>query len=142
MKRCKPTMYNHLATLIPIPPMSRAVQTLNAEVELEVKPWWTKVNDVNEYDCSLKEIKPKKGKGKLSKMERKQLNEALTFHYLKNCDDGVKVNAEMGKRVEKAQQKEAALAAELNIDVKDLDIGVTACSPMATVTETEMIRSR
>jgi len=117
MKRLGPTMYNHFTTLIPIPHLSQADQTLNTEVELEVKPWWTKVDNVNGYDCSLKEVKAQKGKGKLSKIERKKLNEALTFHYLKNCDDGVKVNMEMAKRLEEAQQKEAALAAELNIDV-------------------------
>ena len=48
----------------------------------------------------------------------------------------------MAKRLEEAQQKEAALDTELNIDVKDLDIGVTACSAMAIVTETEMTHSR
>jgi len=142
MKRCKPTMYNHFATLIPIPHLSQADQTLNAEVELEVKPWWTKVDNVNGYDCSLKEVKAQKGKGKLSKIERKKLNEALTFHYLKNCDDGVKVNMEMAKRLEEAQQKEAALAAELNIDVNNLDIGVSAHSATVIVPETDMTRTR
>jgi hypothetical protein len=135
-------MYNHFATLIHIPHLSQAEQALNTEVELEVKPWWTKVNNVNGCDCSLKEVKAQKGKGKLSKNERKKLNEALTFHYLKNCDDGVKVNMEMAKRLEEAQQKEAALAAELNIDINDLDIGVSACSAMAIVPETDMTCSR
>jgi hypothetical protein len=142
MKRLGPTMYNHFTTLIPIPHLSQADQTLNVEVELEVKAWWTKVDNVNGYNCSLKEVKAQKGKGKLSKIERKKLNEALTFHYLKNFDDGVKVNMEMAKRLEEAQQKEAALAAELNIDVNDLDIGVSACSAMVIVPETDMTRSR
>jgi hypothetical protein len=72
MKRCKPSSYNHFATLIPVPQFSGDVQTLNAEVELEVKPWWVKVNDVNGCDYSSKEVKAKKGKSKLSKIEQKK----------------------------------------------------------------------
>jgi len=48
----------------------------------------------------------------------------------------------MAKRLEEAQQKEAALAAELNIDVNNLDIGVSAHSATVIVPETDMSRTR
>ncbi len=142
MARCNPSSYNHFATLIPIPPVTGATQTLNDEVAQEVKPWWTKVKEVNGYDCSLKEVKDKKGKGKLNKVERKKLNEALTYHYLKTCDDGEKLNATMAVRLEKAQQKEAELAAKLNVDVQDLDVGITSKSTMVNILPTQVSNFR
>ena len=75
--------------------MSGDVQTLNAEVEKSVKPWWTRVDGVNGYDCS-KDVKAKKQKGKLSKIEWKELTEAKTLHYLKNSDQGAKLAAVLG----------------------------------------------
>jgi hypothetical protein len=45
-------MYNHFASLIPVPHFSGDVQTLNKEVEMLVKPWWEKVYGVYGYYCS------------------------------------------------------------------------------------------
>jgi hypothetical protein len=78
IKSCKPAIYNHFASLIPVP---------HFQEEMLVKPWWEKVYGVNGYDCS-KDVKAKKEKSKLSKIERKQLNEARTLHYLKKSDQG------------------------------------------------------
>jgi hypothetical protein len=99
MKCCKPAMYNHFTCLLPVPHMSGGVQTLNVEVEKSVKPWWTRVDGVNGYDCS-KDVKAKKQKGKLSKIEWKELTEAKTLHYLKNSDQGAKLAAAMSKKLE------------------------------------------
>jgi hypothetical protein len=90
-------MYNHFASLIPMPHFSVAVQTLNEEVEMLVKTWWEKVDGVNGYDCS-KDVKAKKEKSKLSKIEQKQLNEARTLHYLKHSDQGRKLAAAMKQK--------------------------------------------
>jgi hypothetical protein len=71
MKRCKPVMYNHFATLIPLLQFSVTDgRTLNAEVQAEIKPWWVKV------DCLANNVKTSKGKKKLNKEEQKKLHEA------------------------------------------------------------------
>jgi hypothetical protein len=46
--------------------------------------------------CS-KDVKAKKEKSKLSKIEQKELTEAKTLHYLKNSDQGAKLAAAMRK---------------------------------------------
>lgn len=136
MKRCKPAMYNHFATLIPLLQFSVTDgRTLNAEVQAEVKPWWVKV------DCSANDVKNSKGKKKLNKEERKKLHEALTYHYLKNGDQGTKVCQDMAERLEQAEKKEAAIAAALQVDVKDLDTGVSAPKSIEAITDTQMTRS-
>jgi len=108
---------------------------LNAEAQAEIKPWWVKL------DCSANDVKTSKGKKKLKKEERKKLNEALTYHYLKNCNQGTKVSQDMAKRLEQAEKKEAAIAAALQIDVKDLDTGVSAPKSIEAITDTQMTRS-
>jgi hypothetical protein len=128
IKSCKPAMYNHFASLIPVPHFSGAVQTLNDEVEMLVKPWWEKVGGVNGYDCS-KDVKAKKEKSKLSKIERKELNEARTLHYLKHSDQGTKLAAAMKQKLEEAPDK-------------DLDVGVAAPNCVMVSTDTQMARSR
>lgn len=140
--RCKPAMYNHFASLIPIPATSKMEQTLNKQIEIASKPWWNSVRDVNGYDLSSKNVKPKKEKGQLNKTERKQLNEAKTFHYLKNCDDGKRVNAEMTARLQDAEQKEEALALKLNCNVKDIDTGVRTSSDAEVHAERKVSKSR
>jgi hypothetical protein len=68
MKRFKPAMYNHFATLIPLLQFSVTDgRTLNAEVQVEVKPWWVKV------DFLANNIKTSKGKKKLNKEEWKKV---------------------------------------------------------------------
>jgi len=136
MKRCKPAMYNHFATLIRLLQFSVTDgRTLNAEVQAEVKPWWVKV------DCSANDVKNSKGKKKLNKEERKKLHEALTYDYLKNGDQGTKVCQDMAERLEQAEKKEAAIAAALQVDVKDLDTGVSAPKSIEAITDTQMTRS-
>jgi len=124
MKCCKPAMYNHFACLLPVPHMSGDVQTLNAEVEKSVKPWWTRVDGVNGYDCS-KDVKAKKQKGKLSKIEWKELTEAKTLHYLKNSDQGAKLAVAMSKKLEEAPDKE-------------VDVGVTVPNSTTVNTDSQM----
>ncbi len=41
------------------------------------------------------------------------MNKAMTYHYLKNCDQGVKVAVVMAQRLEEAEQKEAAIQQSL-----------------------------
>ncbi len=68
----------------------------------------------------------KGGKSKLIKEEHKQLNQSLTFQYLKNSDKGLHVASEMSAKLEQAKQKEVDLAdASLNIPVEELDVGIT-----------------
>jgi len=62
----------------------------------------------------------------LNKEDRKKLNEALTYRYLKNSDKGLRLALEMMARLERAQQKEAELAASMNVSVEDLDCGVAS----------------
>jgi len=70
-----------------------------------VKPWRTMVDGVNGYDCS-KDVKAKKEKSKLSKIEWKELTKARTLHYLKNLDQGAKLAAVMRKKLEEPPDKE------------------------------------
>lgn len=126
MKRCKTSMYNHFAALIPIPASaSHKKNSLNHEIDVQDKPWWLKVESVNGYDTLSNKMKAKVDKNKMNKVERKKFYEALTFHYLKNSDQGTHLAAGMSEKLEKVQHKEATLAAELNINVEDLDLGVS-----------------
>lgn len=70
-----------------------------------MKPWRTMVDGVNGYDCS-KDVKAKKEKSKLSKIEWKELTKARTLHYLKNLDQGAKLAAVMRKKLEEPPDKE------------------------------------
>jgi len=47
----------------------------------------------------------------------------------------------MFERLEEVEMKEAAITATLNVDVKDLDTGVTAPKSMEAITDTQMTRS-
>jgi len=127
MLRSKPSMYNHFATLIPVAKCrSDDLPTLNASLEAGDTPWWSQVRDVNGYVCTVKELKGKKKKNQLNKKDWKKLNEALTYHYLKNSNKGLCLALEMMARLERAQQKEAELAASMNVSVEDLDCGVAS----------------
>ncbi len=115
MKRCKPSMYKHFATLISVQPMPlENLLTLNLEVEQENHPWWLS-------NGSLDHPKPTKKKNQMNKDERKNLNKAITYEYLKNSDKGDHVAEKMAKKLEIAQHTEAEIAAKLNIDVNDMD---------------------
>ncbi len=88
-----------------------------------------------------KDVKTSKDKNQLNKEEQKKLHEALTYHYLKNCNQGTKLSQDMFERLEEVEMKEAAITATLNVDVKDLDTGVTAPKSMEAITDTQMTRS-
>ena len=47
----------------------------------------------------------------------------------------------MAERLEQAEKKEAAIAAALQVDVKDLDTGVSAPKSIEAITDTQMTRS-
>ena len=130
MRRCKPSMYNHFATLVPVlPSRSENQPTLNASLQSADTPWWTQVSNVNGYDCTAKDLKGKRRKNKLDKNEQKKLNEALTYHYLNNSDKGLHLASEMSARLEKAHRKEAELAARLKVPIEDLDCGIASVEP-------------
>jgi len=127
MLQCKPSMYNHFATLIPVAKChSDDLLTLKSSLEAGNTPWWSQVRDEKGYDRTAKESKGKEKKNQLNKEDRKKINEALTYHYLKNSDKGLRLALEMMARLERAQQKEAELAASMNVSVEDLDCGVAS----------------
>jgi hypothetical protein len=88
--RCKPSMYNHYAALIPIESVtnSSGLSILNDLVNNEKVPWWKKTEEANGYDFSGKQPKPKKQKKEMNKEDRKKYNTALTYHYLREQDNG------------------------------------------------------
>ena len=47
----------------------------------------------------------------------------------------------MAERLERAEKKEAAIAAALQIDVKDLDTGVSAPKSIEAITDTQITHS-
>jgi len=77
--------------------------------------------------CS-KDVKAKKEKSKLSKIEQKELTEAKTLHYLKNSDQGAKLAAAMSKKLEEAPDKE-------------VDVGVTVPNSTTVNTDSQMSQS-
>ena len=142
MLRSKPSMYNHFATLIPVAKCrSDDLPTLNASLEAGDTPWWSQVRDVNGYVCTVKELKGKKKKNQLNKKDWKKLNEALTYHYLKNSNKGLCLALEMMARLERAQQKEAEMAASMNVSVKDLDCGIASAESDKELHEEKMART-
>jgi len=62
------------------------------------------MEEVHGYDCSIKQPKSSIAK-KMNKEERKQLNKALTYHYLKEQADGDDIVKEMEMRLERALDK-------------------------------------
>jgi len=136
MKRCKPSMYNHFAALVPLVSSDSANNsTWNSSLAAEDKPSWTQVSTATT-------LKGKGGKSKLNKEERKQLNEALTFEYLKNSDQGVRLASEMSEKLERAKRKEEVLAATLSIPVEELDVGVTMPDAIKMDCDTKMTKNR
>ncbi|MFN9979826.1 MAG: hypothetical protein ACK53Y_07930, partial [bacterium] len=60
MKRCKPAMYNHFATMVLVRTMAAdTIVTLNREVEQFNNPWWL-TNGNTETTKDSKARKPKK----------------------------------------------------------------------------------
>jgi hypothetical protein len=51
------------------------------------KTWWQKKEEVYGYDCSLQQPKPSIHKN-MNIEDRKKLNKALTYHYIKEQADG------------------------------------------------------
>jgi hypothetical protein len=98
--RCKPSMYNHYAALIPVEPEndSSGLSILNDVVNIERVPWWKKAEEANGYDFSGKQPKPKKQKKEMNKEDRKKYNSALTYHYLREQDNGEELAADMKKK--------------------------------------------
>jgi hypothetical protein len=62
-------MYNHFAALLPVTSDAGELLTLNELVNVEGKPWWTKTEEMNGYDCSAKQPKPQKQKKQMNKEE-------------------------------------------------------------------------
>jgi len=59
MGRCKPSMYNHFASLIRIPSnVDVSYAKVNEKVNAVGTPWWKKNEEVHGYDCSEKQPKP------------------------------------------------------------------------------------
>ena len=97
MTQCKPSMYNHYAGLIPVESNGGGLLILNELVNQQGIPWWKKTDEMHGYDCSAKQPKPYKQKKELNKDEWKQYNKALTYHCLKERENGTEVAKEMGK---------------------------------------------
>ena len=80
---------------------------------------------VSMVTIASKDVKAKKQKGKLSKIEWKELTEAKTLHYLKNSDQGAKLAAAMSKKLEEAPYQE-------------IDVGVTVPNLTTVNTDSQM----
>jgi len=106
MTQFKPSMYNHYAVLIPVESNGGGLLILNELVNQQGIPWWKKTEEMHGYDCSAKQPKPYKQKKELNKDEWKQYNKALTYHHLKEQENGAEVAEEMGKRLETAVKKD------------------------------------
>ena len=106
MGRCKPSMYNHFASLIRIPSnVDVSCAKVNEMVNAVGTPWWKKTEEVHGYDCSEKQPKPSIAKKNMNKEEKKKLSKALTYHYLKEQADGDDIANEMEMRLEQAVDK-------------------------------------
>jgi hypothetical protein len=99
-------MYNHYASLLPVPSIDGSLSILSDLVNSVGTPWWKKMEEVNGYDCTLQQPKPWVPKKNLNKADRKKLNKALTYHYLKEQADGDDIATEMERRLEKAVDKQ------------------------------------
>lgn len=103
MYRCKPSMYNHFAALLPNANTTKGeLPCLNELANQEGQPWWKKTEEVSRYDISNKQPKPRYQKKNMTKDERKDYNKALTYHYLKCQESGDEVAQMMEKRLEKS----------------------------------------
>jgi hypothetical protein len=120
--RCKPSMYNHYAALIPIESVtdSSGLSILNDLVNIEKVPWWKKTEEANGYDFSGKQPKPKKQKKEMNREDRKKYNTALTYHYLREQDNGEELAADLEKKLEKALDKETDLACAPGVSVTNV----------------------
>jgi len=57
---------------------------------------------MNGYDCSKKQPKPSVQKKNMNKEDRKKYNQALTYHYLKEQENGDDLAQMMKDRLDKA----------------------------------------
>jgi len=131
MGRCKPSMYNHFASLIRIPSnVDVSCAKVNEMVNAVGTPWWKKTEEVHGYDCSEKQPKPSIAKKNMNKEEKKKLSKALTYHYLKEQADGDDIANEMEMRLEQAVDKGCGpLSSKVlseNVNSKTVE-KVTAC---------------
>jgi hypothetical protein len=137
MKRCKPAMYNHFATMVAVRSMENDnLVTLNKEVQDFNQPWWLKTAAMN---MNLKDGKPKK---EMNKQERKQHNKNITYEYLKKANTGGQLAEKMAKKLEEAECRDAKIATELKIDVSEMDLEVGHCKKRETNIDTDMSTSR
>lgn len=103
MTRCKPSMYNHFAALLPLTSVDAGgLPCLNELVNQVGIPWWKKTDEMNGYDCSKKQPKPSVQKKNMNKEDRKKYNQALTYHYLKEQENGDDLAQMMKDRLDKA----------------------------------------
>jgi len=142
MKRCKPAMYNHFATMVLVRTMAAdTIVTLNREVEQFNNPWWL-TNGNTETTEDSKARKPKK---QMNKDERKQYNQKITYEYLKMANRNEQLAEKMAEKIKIAENRTSEIAAQLNIDVDDMDLEVrkencmeenisTAMTPVKTLT--------
>jgi hypothetical protein len=103
MARCKPSMYNHFAALLPLPSVNAGgLPCLNELVNQVGIPWWKKTDEMNGYDCSKKQPKPSVQKKNMNIEDRKKYNQALMYHYLKEQENGDDLAQMMKDRLDKA----------------------------------------
>jgi hypothetical protein len=88
-----------------------------------------------------KDMKGKNKNNQLNKEDQKKINQALIYHYLKNSEKGLHLALEMKARLERAQQKEAELAAIMNVSVENLDCGVASAESVKEVHDEKMART-
>ena len=106
MTRCKPSMYNHFAALIPIDNLTGDESILNVLVNQVGLPWWKKTEEINGYDCSGRQPKPSKAKKDMTKEDRIKFSRALTYHYIKQQNNGNELYDEMEKQLENVTEKD------------------------------------
>jgi hypothetical protein len=96
-------MYNHFAALLPLPSVDAGgLPCLNELVNQVGIPWWKKTDEMNGYDCSKKQPKPSVQKKNMDKEDQKKCNQVLTYHYLKEQENGDDLAQMMKDRLDKA----------------------------------------
>jgi hypothetical protein len=112
-------MYNHFEMIVLVRTMpADTIFTLNREVEQFNNPWWL-TNGNTETTEDSKARKPKK---QMNKDERKQYNQKIMYEYLKMANRNEQIAEKMAKK--NAENQTSEIAAQLNIDVDDMDLEV------------------
>jgi hypothetical protein len=92
--------------LIPIDNLTGDESILNILVNQVGLPWWKKTEEINVYDCSGRQPKPSKAKKDMKKEDRIKFSRALTYHYIKQQNNGNELLDEMEKRLENVAKKD------------------------------------